>query len=676
MSDTLTFASPQWLYLILLAVPLMVIKIVASNASREGLERITSQRLRPHLVTSRRPLGDWGRFALQLLGMTLIALALARPQKGFIEEMTRVEGRNIIIAIDTSRSMLAEDISPNSRTSRLTQAKLAAIDLIKELPDDRIGLIAFAGSAFMQAPMTPDHSAVIETVEQLNTFVIERGGTNLAAAIDLARERLGATEAARNALILFTDGDDLEGVALKAAEKAKRENVLIVTIGVGSQTPAIVPNPESKQSDSFLKDDQGELVKSSMDAESLEKIANATNGRFINLKGGLMNKQLVRDVLANISYSQSEDKLKRTPRELFTLPLLLGLACVVGGFLASAWGSRPAAPRAFAALLLLALLPASDLRAASPAAEAYEAFAGGDFEEAKARYGDAGKRAKSVAQSQQLNFGLGTAAYANGDFDEAIEAFASSLVSEDVTLQERTHYNLGNTLFRKAEKLWNDQENGGIKKLDEVIMEFEDSADHYRSSLELDPAADDARSNLEAVEDLLEQLKKIQQQQEQEQDKQEEDKEEQEEEEKSQEEQDEEQDPENSEAGEDEEEQENQEPGEGEEEQENQEPGEGEEGEEQENQQPGEDTKPGEGEQNSEAGEPEGEGSEPGEEGSEQSTPEPEPAPDPDDEVDDRTGYSKNEARENLRELSDEQRDLGLLRRRGLRQVPRSYKDW
>ena len=324
MSDQLTFAAPQWLYLILLAVPLFAVKVIAANAARAGLEKLTSERLREHLITAQRPLGDWGRFALQILGLALIATALARPQKGFTEEMIRVEGRNLIIAIDTSRSMLAQDILPD----RLSQAKLAAIDLIRELPEDRIGLIAFAGTAFMFAPMTPDHGAVIETVEQLNTYVIQRGGTNLSAAIKLARQRFAQTAAARSALIIFTDGDDLEGAALSAAKAASDDDIVIVTIGVGLSTPSIVPDPEGASGDSFLRDASGELVKSGMDAESLEKIAKATNGIFVNLQGGLMNNRVVSEVLSNISYSQSEDKLKRIPREHFAIPLSAGLGCI------------------------------------------------------------------------------------------------------------------------------------------------------------------------------------------------------------------------------------------------------------------------------------------------------------------------------------------------------------
>ena len=689
MSDELIFATPQWLYVIVLLVPLVVIKVISSTAAREGLAKITSSRLRNHLVTDRRPMGDWGRFILQLLGIALIAVALARPQKGFIEEMTRVEGRNIIIAIDTSRSMLAEDISPNSRTSRLTQAKLAAIDLIEQLPEDRIGLIAFAGSAFMQAPMTPDHAAVIETVKQLNTFVIERGGTNLTAAIDLARERFGKTDAARNALIMFTDGDDLEGVALKAAEKAKKDNVVIVTIGVGSETPTIVPDPESRQSNTFLKDKKGELVKTGMDAESLEKIAKATTGTFINLKGGLMNNQLVSEVLENISYSQSEEKLKRTPREWFAIPLLAGLACIAAGYVGTLWGSRPAAQRALTALFFISFMMTASL-SANPFSDAYDAFEGGNYTDAKERYARAAEGVSDPAILHELSFGRGASAYHNGDYNEAVVAFGSSLTSDNPALQERAHYNLGNTLFRKGEKLWKDEEKGGAQAIGNVIREFEDASKHYQSTLRLNNQNDDAKTNLEIVEDLLEQLRQIQQQQQQQQQEQEEqqknEEEQQQEEEDQQEKQEqqdkkeeeqenresqEEEDAENPKESDNEEEQEEQSSGEGDEEEPPQEQG-NESGDESENPQDGSPGEEGEqdGEQSGQPQEPDGREGEQGE------VPEDVPEPDPDDQVDEDTGYSKNQARENLRELSDEQGDLGLLRRRRFRQRPRSYKDW
>jgi Ca-activated chloride channel family protein len=684
VNDKLTFANPEWLLVTLIIIPLVILKAVSAAQSREGLAKVTSPRLRKHLVTARRPLGDWGRFSLQVIGLALLAIAMARPQKGFIEEMTRVEGRNIMLAIDTSRSMLAEDIQKQGSTSRLQAAKLGAIDIIKSLPEDRIGVIAFAGSAMMQAPMTPDHSAVIETIEQLNTFVIERGGTNLAAAIDLARKRLIAEGAVRSALILFTDGDDLEGVALKAAEKAAEDNVVIITIGVGSKTPSIVPDPEPGGGSEFLKDPKGKLVKSSMDPESLEKIAKATNGIFINLSAGSMKPQTLESVLATISYSQSEDRLKRTPRERFFVPLLLGLALVTVGYLATRWGSRPNLKPAIAALLALGLFSATTLPA-STESEAYTAYEEGDYEKALDQYLAAAKQQKGRNNQQELAFGSGSAAYQNGDYSAALEAFGDALTSSDPNLQERSHYNVGNTLFRQGEAMWKDQENGGMKQIAEVIRDWEDAADHYRGTLSLNAENADAQTNLEIVEGLIEQLKKLQEQEQEKQDpeeKKEEEKKQEEEEkesdEKKQEEQqkeesekeesgdpsEEKQEPEDAEKGE-----ENSEPGDDPaEEQEPQDEGDGEESEDREDANPSDDPQ----------GESEGEGEATDQEDeSGDAATDAKPAdPDPDDEVNEETGYSKNQARENLKKLSDEQRDLGILKRRKYRQKTDRYRDW
>jgi len=709
MSDQLTFANPNWLFLILLVIPLLAIKATGSSSSRAALEKLTSTRLRPHLVTSTRPLGDWGRFLIQLLGLILVILALARPQKGYIEEITRVEGRNIIIAIDTSRSMLAEDIPPN----RLGQAKLAAADLINELPEDRIGLIVFAGTAYMQAPLTPDHDALIETIDQLDTYVIRRGGTNLTAAIEEASRRFSETESARNALVLFTDGDDLEGKALEAARSAKKEDILIITVGVGLPIGSVVPDPESRLPGVFLRDENGELVKSRMDAESLEKIAKATNGIFVNLQGGLMNSKLIKDVLANITYSESKDKLTRVPREYYAIPLIAGLVCLVIGFLAALWGSRPSPRPAVASFLtgLLAVLALTgDSSAASAPDKAYKAYDEGDYEGAQDAFVTAIQRAEEPLDRERYNFGMGASAYKAGEYDEAITAFGKSLITEDVNLQEDSHYNLGNTLFRKGEKQWKDPKKGGLEALDDVIATWEDAADHFQSTLDLNDDNEDAAANLKIVTDLLEKLEEMrpepeepeeepeepeepeqepnEEESKEEKEKPEPEKDPKEEEDKS----DEKEDGEEGDEGDDEKEGEGQdetdqegdpgeddgEPGEDE----GSESGDDKEGSENEGEgskEGEEEPKEGETDQESEKeGDGEGEKATAGKESEEEGEPkEMKPAEgegDPDDELED-TGYSKNKARQLLRSLSDEE-DLGLLRRRKARQGSSRYRDW
>ena len=713
-TDSWTFANPQWLYLLLLAVPLVAVKVIASSASRDGVNMLTSPRLRDHLVTARRPLGDWGRFAVQMVGVILLIIALARPQKGYTEEITRVEGRNIIIAIDTSRSMLAE-VSKDSKTDRLTQAKLAAIDLVESLPEDRIGLIAFAGTAFMQAPMTPDHGAVIETINQLNTFVVERGGTKLSSAIDLARERVSELEATRSALIMFTDGEDHEGIALQAAERANQDDITIITIGVGSEIPTIVPDPAVKKGTGFLRDSRGNFVKSAMDPESLEKIAGATNGIFIRLQSGRMNKTLVNNVLSNISYSSSEDKLKRTPRERFALPLALGLICVVAGYLAKLWGSLPISKSPAFVTSLLALGFLSSFVTEAPAGianDAYKAFEDKDFKAAEEKYKQAAAVTKDDQKRYELKFGQGCAAYSGEDYESAIGAFSEALLADDAALQERSHYNLANSLVRKGEALLKD----GNHKIDEAAQEWEDAASHYKSALAINPDNDAAKENLKNVEEVIDKLKEPEKEEQprQEQQQDEEKEEPKEEEEKPE--------PEKQEQKEDEQKQKGEESDEGEKGEDQSEEGEeskDEPSEEPDEEQPGaEDGVEGaksESDNEGEESESPGDSGEGGEETDEKSenpgtnglenpegeeSGEPTGTPggssdsetieeagepivggeeqviNPDEIINKKTGYSKEQARKALKEMADEQTDLGLLRRRRMVAPSSRYRDW
>ena len=183
----LRFAQPLFLWA-LAALPFLAALIFhAERARRIALDRLIAVRLQPRLTGSvslaRR---RWG-FALLLLGLALAVVALARPQRGFTWEEKRQTGHDIIFAIDTSKSMLATDLLPN----RLTRAKLAAEDMLNQLEGARVGLLAFAGSSFLQAPLTPDFGAVRDSLQELDTDIIPRGGTNLAEAIKAAEEAFG-----------------------------------------------------------------------------------------------------------------------------------------------------------------------------------------------------------------------------------------------------------------------------------------------------------------------------------------------------------------------------------------------------------------------------------------------------------------------------------------------------
>src|SRR5204863_10043701 len=165
---------------------------------------------------------------------------------------TRQRGLDIVVAIDTSKSMLAEDITPN----RLARAKLAALDLMQQAKSDRLGLLAFAGSAFLQCPLTIDDNAFRQSVESLDVNIIPQGGTALAEAINTA---LTAFKEGENfkVLVLFTDGEDNDEGALAAAEAAAKEGMKIFTIGVGTAEGELLRMKDAKGRTDYIRDDQG-----------------------------------------------------------------------------------------------------------------------------------------------------------------------------------------------------------------------------------------------------------------------------------------------------------------------------------------------------------------------------------------------------------------------------------
>ena len=172
-----------------------------------------------------------------LLGLSLAVVSLAQPRWGYTFQDVKRKGLDLLIAVDTSRSMLSNDVQPN----RLDRVKLAVQDLINELQGDRVGLIAFAGRAFLQAPLTIDYDAVVEAINDLDTKTIPEGGTNISSAITLATQSFGKSATGNRALIIFTDGEELSGDAVKTAKEAADAGVRIFTVGVGTPQGSLIP---------------------------------------------------------------------------------------------------------------------------------------------------------------------------------------------------------------------------------------------------------------------------------------------------------------------------------------------------------------------------------------------------------------------------------------------------
>ncbi|HOS74842.1 MAG TPA: VWA domain-containing protein, partial [Verrucomicrobiota bacterium] len=209
----MTFANPQILWLLLALPPLLLAFFWwAGRKRRLLLTRFIQARLLPDLTVGISPTRERIRAGCLVLAVACLLLALARPQWGFDWEEVKLRGLDIVVAIDTSKSMLATDVAPN----RLARAKLAALDLMQRARTDRLGLVAFAGSAFLQCPLTIDDAAFRQSVEALDVNIIPQGGTALAEAIQTA---LTAYKEGDNykVLVLLTDGEDHDSDALAAA---------------------------------------------------------------------------------------------------------------------------------------------------------------------------------------------------------------------------------------------------------------------------------------------------------------------------------------------------------------------------------------------------------------------------------------------------------------------------
>ncbi len=220
----MTFASPTILWLLLAIPPALLAFFWWSARKRQRLAaQFIQARLLPVLTVGISAARQKIRLGCLVLAVVCLILALARPQWGFHWEEIKQRGLDIVVAIDTSKSMLARDIAPN----RLERAKLAALELMQRAKSDRLGLVAFAGSAFLQCPLTVDDSAFRQSVEALDVNVIPQGGTALADAIETAQTAFKEGDNYK-VLVLLTDGEDHDSGALEAAEKAAKEGVRIL----------------------------------------------------------------------------------------------------------------------------------------------------------------------------------------------------------------------------------------------------------------------------------------------------------------------------------------------------------------------------------------------------------------------------------------------------------------
>jgi Ca-activated chloride channel homolog len=512
----MSFGVPQWLWGLLL-IPLLIALFVRSE--QRGLKRLqefVSARLLPQLAgTVNRPRRIL-RFALQLLGLALAIVSLAQPRWGYTFEDVKRKGLDLLIAVDTSRSMLSNDVQPN----RLDRVKLAIQDLIDQLQGDRVGLIAFAGRAFLQAPLTIDYDAVVEALNDLDTKTIPEGGTNISSAITLATQSFGKSAMGNRALVIFTDGEELSGDALKTTKEAADAGVRIFTVGVGTPQGSLIPVTGDDGQTSFVKDSSGQVVKSKLDDKRLREIAQATGGFYLHLENGPRTMQQIQNEgLAKMQAAEMDVRLSRRPIERYEWPLGAALMALALSILIperkrvrqKTYAVAPARnaarnlagtpARTTAAAVLLVMLLSSSAFATAPGLDAYRS---GKFEDAYSQFQQTLKTHPESRAEDKLQFDSGAAAYKLKDYSKAMESFSQALLSRDIGLQSKGHYNLGNTLYQRGEAQKSD---------DKKLSDWTNALDHYEQTLKLDPQNKEAKDNYDYVKRKIEELKNKKQEQ-------------------------------------------------------------------------------------------------------------------------------------------------------------------
>jgi len=285
------FANPEFLWAYLL-VPVFVLLYIFLFSARNSFykkfgDKVVLEKLLPKELFNFRPL----KAAIFLLAFSLLIFALARPLFGVKTEMVERKGIDIFIALDISKSMLAEDIVPN----RLKRAQYEIGKFFDMLSGDRVGLIVFAGTSFTQMPLTLDYGAARMYLESVNTDWISSQGTDIAGAIELARKSFPPNNASK-VMIIISDGEEMQGDAIKAAKLAAQDGIVIYTIGVGSESGSPIPEQRSGNSVVYKKDKAGNIVMTKLNPKTLEEIALATNGKYFSVGVDLNFQEIFKEI--------------------------------------------------------------------------------------------------------------------------------------------------------------------------------------------------------------------------------------------------------------------------------------------------------------------------------------------------------------------------------------------
>jgi Ca-activated chloride channel family protein len=500
------FESKNLLWLLLVIPPALALFFWwAVRARQKLLTQFIELRLLSQLTVGismrRRKFG----FALLILAVAFLIVTLARPQYGFDLQKVEQRGLDIVVAVDTSKSMLTADIAPD----RLERAKLAALELMQDAKADRLGLVAFAGDAFLECPLTVDNTAFQQSVQALNVNSIPQGGTAIAAAIKTAQTAFKEKDHFR-VLVLLTDGEDNdnEAGALEAAQNAAKDGLKIFTIGIGTAAGDLIRVTDANGNSDYVRDAQGNVVKSHLNEQLLRQIAGATGGFYLPLRGADTMDTLYERGLAPLPKSEGEAMTIRRYHEQFQWPLAAAMLLLLAEmFLPERKrekkipdsASKTGAVKIAGLTIAICILPHSLFASPSSALQDYKS---GNYTNALAEYS---KLAETQTNDLRLVFNAGAAAYRATNYDEALQDFQSVTLSPDLKLQQQAFYNLGNTLYRMGELKFTPDADG----LGAMTETWTNAMQCYAHAVQLNTNDADAVYNLTFVRQQLQLIEQL-----------------------------------------------------------------------------------------------------------------------------------------------------------------------
>lgn len=321
------FENPIYLWLLLIIPILIILKIMTWYVQRKKLSRIGNPTLLKELMPDVSRFRPWVKFLLLITALSSLILTLARPQFGSKISHEKRNGIEAIIALDISNSMLAQDVQP----SRLDKSKLMIENLINSFINDKIGLVVFAGEAYVQLPITSDYVSAKMFLNDITPNLISAQGTDIARAIRVSLSSFTQQKGVGKAIILITDGEDNEGGALEAVKEAKEKGVNVFILGVGDSKGAPIPLGNGE----YLKDNHGQTVMTALNENMCKEIAQAGSGTYIHIDNTSLAQEQLNNELSKLQKGDSDAVVYSEYNEqfqivaLFSFILLLIEVCLL-----------------------------------------------------------------------------------------------------------------------------------------------------------------------------------------------------------------------------------------------------------------------------------------------------------------------------------------------------------